>query len=134
MSTVVYNSTCSVITDNTQLQCSISAGAAANLIWSVVIAGQVSAQPTTSYEPPVVTAVTDQFGNVVANADVNGGTILYLTGTGFGPVDYNGLTSAGNNVSLVQVRMRVMGRVFCYRQAAYFHPHRPFSLGPRALR
>lgn len=97
VSSVWYPSTCSVFTDNTQLQCTTAPGAAANLIWSVVVAGQVSAQPTTSYEVPAVVSVTDAAGAPVTAAAVNGGTVLYITGTGFGPLVYV------NSSSLLQV-------------------------------
>ena len=97
VSSVLYNSSCVVVVDNTQLQCSTIAGAAANLIWSVSVAGQASAQPTTSYEIPAITAVTDAYGATVSAAAVGGGTVLYISGSGFGPVDYDGY-----NVSLLQ--------------------------------
>lgn len=57
------------------------------------MAGQESTQPTTSYEIPAVLYVTDAAGGRVGAADVDGGTVLYLTGTGFGPLSYAGLGS-----------------------------------------
>lgn len=88
VSRVTYPSTCTVVTDNTQFQCTTAPGAAANLIWTIVVAGQVSAQPTTSYQIPTVTGISDAFGAPLTAANVNGGTVLYISGTGFGPVNY----------------------------------------------
>jgi hypothetical protein len=48
-----------------------------------------------------VLAITDSAGSPVTAADVNGGTTIYIHGTGFGPLSYNGM-----NVSLLQVRTR----------------------------
>ena len=82
-------STCSIISPDTQLQCTTVAGAGAGLTWSVTVAGQPNTAPTTSYAPPVVTALTvlagGPSGPVATGANTDGGDVLVITGTGFGP-------------------------------------------------
>ena len=79
---------CSITVAHTQITCLTVAGAGTNLHWDVVLAGQHSTTPTTTYAAPVIQSITDVNGNPVTSANVNGGTIVLLNGQFFGPSAY----------------------------------------------
>ena len=69
--------TCSITTDHEVITCRTAIGAGANLEWSVVISGQQSSNPVTSYAVPTVTGVA---GTNVDSASTDGGDAIVLTG------------------------------------------------------
>jgi len=76
---------CSVTSPNTQITCTTAPGAGTSLSWSVVVDGQRSVSPTTSYAPPVITAILDSTGNPLsAMLNPNVPTTLTLSGSNFG--------------------------------------------------
>jgi hypothetical protein len=78
-----------VTTAHTAITCSTVAGAGAGLDWKVTVDGQLSSNPTTSYNPPVVDTITYATGGAaVTAANVNGGEVVLLTGSFFGPLQY----------------------------------------------
>lgn len=68
---------CSLIVAHRQLQCQLVAGAGAGLIWTIIVDGQPSAQPTTSYAPPSITSVVPQGSSTVST---DGGSVVTLYG------------------------------------------------------
>jgi hypothetical protein len=68
-----------------QLTCNTLPGAGRNLAWQVVVDGQVSTTPTTSYAAPVVASITSPVGAAVTAANVSGGDIVWITGQFYGP-------------------------------------------------
>ena len=80
---------CSVQT-STQINCLSAVGIDVNHKWTVVVAGQSSAQSAvfTSYIAPAVTAVSTSPSLLVTN----GGALLTITGTNFGPTASNPVT------------------------------------------
>jgi hypothetical protein len=97
----VYTPTCSLASVNhTLLQCVAVAGVGVGHVWSLTVDGQPSAPSTqtTSYAPPTLT----QLGGAGANnANTNGGQIVLLRGSNFGPVGLSILiTVVYSNVSV----------------------------------
>jgi hypothetical protein len=76
---------CAVSVAHTQITCNTADGVGTSYVWRVTIAGQsnsvVSGDPTSSYFPPVITAVTSASPLLTV-----GGTVVSLTGTNFGPL------------------------------------------------
>jgi len=68
---------CSLIVAHRQLQCQLVAGAGTGLIWTIIVDGQPSAQPTTSYAPPSITSVVPQGSSTVST---DGGSVVTLYG------------------------------------------------------
>ena len=82
---------CAVTVPHTQITCSTTEGAGATLGWKLVLDGQASTTPSTSYNVPVVDTITYAAGGAaVTAANVNGGDVVLLTGSFFGPTSYNG--------------------------------------------
>jgi hypothetical protein len=82
---------CTVTVPHTQITCSTTEGAGATLGWKLVLDGQASTSPSTSYNVPVVNTITYAAGGAaVTAANVNGGDVVLLTGSFFGPTSYNG--------------------------------------------
>jgi hypothetical protein len=84
---------CSFITEHTELACVLTPGAGSNLQWIVVVDGQVSRNPSTSYAAPVLRSFSLlQQGSQkpITGADTNGGDTLLVYGSGFGPSNDTG--------------------------------------------
>jgi hypothetical protein len=71
---------------HSEMTCTVAPGAGRNLAWTVTVGGQNSSNPTTSYQAPVITAVTlaDNVAPALA-LSTEGGTIIRIQGVGFGP-------------------------------------------------
>lgn len=79
---------CTLATPHYALQCVLTAGTGGNLLWRVVVDGQVSRAPTTSYAPPVITGLSllTAYTHIPSTgANTNGGDIVLVSGSGFGP-------------------------------------------------
>ena len=79
---------CSVTVDHTLIECFTAEGAGTLLHWRLIIAGQQSSAPTTSYEPPSVAHVLP----VTPGLDLlafrsSGGDVVALVGSNFGDKD-----------------------------------------------
>jgi hypothetical protein len=77
------------------IACTLPSGVGANLQWTITVDGQSSAGPTTSYAPPVITAIVDWAGAPVLNlagngANTTGGDTVTIVGRFFGPTSYGG--------------------------------------------
>ena len=72
---------CTMTTAHTVLSCLTAPGAGVRLSWSIVVDGQESVSPTTSYGPPKISSLS---GVGVSDADVSGGQEVILTGLNFG--------------------------------------------------
>ena len=55
---------CEVYKDHILIRCNTSDGAGTSLGWRVVVDGQMSVQPTTSYAPPVILGVYTDISSV----------------------------------------------------------------------
>jgi hypothetical protein len=74
------------VNSHSQLTCLTSAGAGKSLNWEIIVEGQMSSNPVTSYASPVIDKVTLADGVTAAtNLPTNGGTVLLVQGKGFGP-------------------------------------------------
>jgi hypothetical protein len=78
-----------------EVQCALPDGAGRDFTWNIFVDGQQSTGPSTSYAPPAILAVLDSGGSEVLNslgtgANTLGGTVLYVTGQFFGPLNYSG--------------------------------------------
>jgi hypothetical protein len=84
-----YNATgCVMTVQHTQITCQTALGAGTNAVVRVSIAGQSSVLPTTSYAPPAVTALALRAADAVtpvASASPDGGDVVVVTGSNFGP-------------------------------------------------
>ena len=76
-------SACAITVPHEVITCSIAPGAGADMEWKLVISGQESSNPVTSYGVPVVTAIE---GAAVDEASTDGGQPLTLRGENFGPI------------------------------------------------
>lgn len=76
---------CGIAEPFEQIRCFTAAGAGDNLAWSVVISGQESVSPTTSYAPPAITAIEGGPGVDVAALSTAGNQTVMLRGRNFGP-------------------------------------------------
>ena len=82
---------CTVSIPHTQLLCSVLPGGGLNMAWTIVLDGQASTLPYTSYNAPAINAITLADGSTglpAAGLPAVGGTTLMLLGSGFGPVDF----------------------------------------------
>jgi len=78
---------CSVVVAHTLIQCLTSEGAGTLLHWSLVLSGQRSTAPTTSYLPPKIhhlELVLPSNGSL-STLSTSGGAIVGLVGENFGP-------------------------------------------------
>ena len=75
--------TCRVL-DHSRLQCDTDEGAGDQLQWTVIVDGQRSEAPSTSYGAPVITGFG---GDAASNASSLGGETIDLIGRNFGPTD-----------------------------------------------
>ena len=89
---------CTVAVAHTQLSCNTAEGAGMNLAWNVILDDVPSAQPTTSYAAPIIDRVqyASNFALVTA-ANVDGGEVVELVGSFFGPTTY-----PGSGIPLIQ--------------------------------
>lgn len=73
---------CELVQAHTTVQCITMEGAGTNLKWFLLIGNQLSESPSTNYAPPTVTSVS---GPGAADASTEGGDMVVLRGTNFGP-------------------------------------------------
>ena len=76
---------CTVAVPHVRVECDLPVGAGALLAWTIVIAGQASASPTSSYAVPVIESVACAPSPCDALSTTPGDAIVF-TGSGFGPV------------------------------------------------
>ena len=80
---IVYNpQSCTMTVPHTQLVCVLAAGGGRGIVWSLVVDGQISTAPTTSFSPPIIANVSLVSGRPSASSD--GGEELDIFGTNFG--------------------------------------------------
>ena len=79
---------CNVSISHTQLLCAVPPGGGANIAWTIVLDGQASALPYTSYNTPLIRTIQDELGNAAVALSALGGQWLTLDGAGFGPVEF----------------------------------------------
>jgi hypothetical protein len=83
---------CQVTVGHTEATCKTSPGAGRALSWSLVIGGQTSVVPTTSYAPPSISGITLQVNRTntvsISEASVSGGTVAIIVGSDFGISNY----------------------------------------------
>lgn len=78
----IVTENCTMFTPHEVLKCLTLPGAGSQLEWTVIVDGQSSTAPTTSYLTPYITSI---YGPGAQNASVLGGEIVYLEGGNFGP-------------------------------------------------
>jgi len=85
--TLTFSATdCVMTAAHTELRCLQAEGAGVGFAWTVMVDGQASGAPRTSYAAPSVTAVLAADGASPAGpADTAGGTVFVLAGANFGP-------------------------------------------------
>ncbi|CAM9121661.1 unnamed protein product, partial [Ectocarpus fasciculatus] len=88
----IVTRSCVMVEPHVHIRCTTVPGAGAFLTWYVVVDGQQSVSPTTSYGRPVVSEVS---GRTVSNASVLGGELLVISGFNFGPADALSLYGEG---------------------------------------
>ena len=78
---------CSMTEPHAELRCTTAPGAGAALQWSLLIGGQSNVPVTTAYAAPQVTnlQLMSTQGMPVSTADPEGGTVLRIDGSDFGP-------------------------------------------------
>ena len=77
------SSDCHVSVAHRQITCTTTKGGGKNHKWAVMISGQKSTVPTTSYQRPVITSIT---GPGASNASMVGGETVLIAGDNFGPL------------------------------------------------
>ncbi len=96
-------------------------GAGSKLTWSVVVDDQITAAPTTTYNPPAITSVT---GPGAVDAAVLGGQVVYIDGVNFGPANAEDMYNAtflksvtygpsGKGITAVDCRVLSFTRIIC---------------------
>ena len=96
------NVPCAVTTAHTTLTCIIEPGGGSNLAWTIVLDGLESSLPLTSYAPPAIIAIVEDDGVSAAPLlQANGGDVLQLLGTGFGPADFYNVSAQSPLLSSV---------------------------------
>ncbi len=77
---------CVMLEPHESVSCHTVVGAGQSLEWVLVVAGQESSNPSTSYAPPFVAAIVPAAAGVDVGAlPTNGGASVWLVGTNFGP-------------------------------------------------
>lgn len=71
-----------------QIYCEVAPGSGQDLKWEVIVAGKISNEPTTSYQEPVIAAVSTSNSQPIRASQASdlGGTTVYLHGDFFGPL------------------------------------------------
>ena len=93
ISTLQYNPlSCSIFIPNTVIQCFTNQGVGKDLTWKIIVDGQTNINPVTSYIAPMINSLevrnsTDY--TLKSGASTNGGDLLFINGSGFGPSSLN---------------------------------------------
>lgn len=76
---------CSITIPHHEITCTLAPGAGSSLQWTLVVDGLRSTGPFTSFAAPSIASVALQNGASVASPD--GGSVVLLLGTNFGPAE-----------------------------------------------
>ena len=88
---------CSISINHTQLACKTAPGVGQDLIWTVTVDGQDNVSPKTAYTTPKITGYEVRNATTLSlkrAASTEGGDMLYIYGSGFGPRGLNTIKDA----------------------------------------
>lgn len=110
---------CRVVnTQHREIRCSTVPGTGAGQKWLVEIDGQYSTSPSTSYQPPVITMLTNAVGT-----NTHGGDLVTITGSNFGPAADSNLKQLLNPTLIESVTYGPTGTEY----TAHPHPYKEGS-------